>query len=1457
MRRNPGKVTIGGVEYAINEDFKEGALQVADALDLDEIESASLYLAAQDYSQQLDRPPVIAAIMSFHKRRGFLLECLRLIFQESFEVEKEATQALMLHMLSLILDFEGGALRNASQYTKKCMNSMVDIEKWISLLNEQAQKASIVGQAEDPDVEEALEFQHASLGQQHESLGAILCYLFKGPYTIHDDLWLVLNHLKKLDRLDSLLIHYMPAIISAFIKHGSPEGSSTLKEAWNVHSTITASREAQPWGLANFHAAITAMWLPIYSGWYFEGGTPTPGVAMEKEAEQRTKRFLSVLDEGGLDFILAVCAGVNHEEWRDPARTELVALLLKENSTLAVDLEACSPHMNKLLMEYVEYFAESCVANMPDAVRMLKNEEDLQRLDHLTALRDGLTSSLQRGLIEARTHLECFLLIIAFAFEGRQDAAQEFWADTDSNLYGFLQWASKRQTVPRVSAFCEVLCSISEGEENANSAHKFLLEEDKFISSRFRRSTSMNWTQMFAELRVYAVRVTEKPATSQGVPQVRKSELSEMVEPESPVMLSCYLRLMGHLCMQSATVREWMLYQTFDVAGVLLTLSGGLVPTHLRATAFTTLAALMQNRTSINSNEMWLSVDHWFSTGGMNTAGLTKVPMVSNPPVWHEEHAFKKIGESFDQTNAFVVLVNTLVSPTADSAGNHLSLPFPETLGVSYRNPGVDPYIDFVIGQALCRKSLDLNEQQARLLTYNCLSLVVTCLESFNESLVAVLSQPKSSSNSAFKTSSLATYVRLHPFARVAEWLFNEEVIKAIFAASQQDISEVSRASSDSTLVLSLLKSIQVIDLIMDLQSTYFNIVRPLIRSSAASPRNSVANSALSFFEDSVLSNLIIVPQLCLYCGTGHEQLTVTSMALLEKLSSSRRLNKAAPIDLSKWQSSNKIVEVLNTQTETDQVSRPLVSQMRPDARELELGPLSAGYIIRESLLALLNSCLNTISESPTVAHLLLGFTCVGNTLDVAPDGLFAKQSSLLHAIIQFLQDYPDQVEGDVLPWMVHLKRMGLEVLKHLWSSRLSSYFTLTEMRAGRFLFSALAGQPIVRPNTLWEGLTIAVERFWFSASAVALSEFLLYRSYLYDYATTEIRSTTKLGSTTSQADILSALLGNTQVDGEVLVSPSVFDLFDFVDLDTRRIFPVQQSGFLEDLEIETCAKPQADGSLALYNLMEVEELVEVRKEELMLKGQLRPQDGESYLAESTRLMLLVSATNNSRSVNYNRFLALRSWAELITTMVTCCDLGEGRKTTFILQSIQLIVPKIEAAVVESPAEATELARLAETLISKLDLTSEIPSSRSGDIIDEKLYQLFLVCIRGVVVATADTTLRETLYNISSYYVARITSDETAHANVRRHSRQVIKKGGSALIESICDDAYSGQEACRVSALLLLNFLAILDGGDDSVLAELISQSNYLNLFLDAIRALPVELENTGASGRFDLVSFY
>ncbi|KAJ5424195.1 Protein of unknown function DUF3414 [Penicillium cf. griseofulvum] len=1435
-----GKITVADVEYSVNQDFQQGALQLADALNIDEMEAAVMFLAAQEDSQTLDRPPLIAAIITFHERRLFTLECLRLIFRESREIEHETTQPIMHETLAHVLEIKNSPLRNASLFARKALSSMADIQKWLSLLGDQVQKASVVGQENDRDIMEAIDYQRVSLQQQHESLGAILFYMFKGTYTSCEDFRILVSQLKNIDRFDGLLFHYIPVTIVSFVQHGSPEGSGSEKEARDLHTLITASKDAQTWKLSNFHAALVALWLSVYSGWYFDG-LSSPSVDAEKESEERTKMFMSSLDDGALDFMLAICSSVNTEEWADPARSELVTLLLRESVVSLPDPEPCSGFMKELLMENLEVFVESCVANMPDAVRRLKSEEDSQRLDQITALRDGLTSNLHRGLVEVRTHLESLLMIISFAFEHRQEAAQEFWADPDGNLYGFLQWASKRQTVPRVSAFCEMLCSISEGEENAAAAHRFLSEEDKFMSSKFKRSTTMNWSQMFAELKLYASRVTEKPSTATsppGVPGIfrpRKPEPVEMNEPESPVMLTCYLRLIGHLCKQSRPIREWMLQnESFNVVSTLLDLCSGPIPSHLRATTFSTLSALMTDKFSTIGKETWTRLDGWLS-GGTGASGIGKVPLVSNPAVWHQQQALQKIGESFDQTNAFVVLINALAAPSSDSIDDPMSLPFPETLGGTYRMSGIEPYIDFILGHAFSRKIQDLSEYQSRLLTFNCLEFIVASLQSFNEDLVLLLSQP-SVSDSPTQTSSLLTYVRSHPFARVVEWLFNEDVLKALFATSKQDVMKVATASPDSVLVLTLHRCLEVMNLLVDLQSTYFNIVKPLVHSQPVPSRTIVANSSLASFEDTVLNNLTLIPSLCLYCGTAHQQLTVTSMALLEKLTSSRKLNKMTSPELVKWQSSNKIVEVLASEVDVDSISRPLVLQMEPDVRELDFGRNAAGYVIRESLLALLNSCLGTITDRPTVAHLLLGFDCVGNLLDVSPEGLFANQSSLLHAIVNFLKSYPEVLDDGVISWVVHLKRMAFEVLKHLWSSKLASYYTLGEMRAQAFLRDMFAYQPIIGPSTAWDGFPIDSEEFWLTDATTSLAEFLLYRSHLFTYAATEVRSTAKARSPALHAQTLSVLLGNTLSDsGEPISSPSVFDLFDFADLDVGREFNMPQ----------------------LY-LLGVEEMIQMRRAELMASGPLRPQDEEQLLAEANNLKLFISATKQNKLIQVNRYHALRSWVELISTIITCSAIDEASRPAFILHSIQLILPKLTTAIEADVPEALELARLAELLIGSLaSEASATDASRSGDVIDEKLHQLFQLCIRGTNLATGNVLLRETLYSICSHYITRITSSNKGHENLRRLSQHVIKAAGSSLIETMCDDAYTGQESCRASALVLLNSLAVLDRQTDCVLAGLISRSNYLSLFLDALRSLPLELQNAQGSDTPALLAYY
>lgn len=1458
MRLLLGKITILSTEYSINDDFQQGTLQLADALDIDEAEAAVYFMMAQEDAEQLDRPPLISAITRFHERREFLLECLRLVLRESFEIEREGTQSIMQEAVAQILDIKDGPLRNGSLFARKCLDSMADIERWLLLLGEQVQKASVVGQAEDPDVVEAIEFQCSSLGRQHESLAAVLCYLFKGNFTSSEDLRYLLEKMRKVDKFDMVLVHYIPSILASIAQYGSPEGSGSLRDARSLNQAVTASKDPQAWALPNFHSAVITFWLAVYSGWYFDTGPSSPlqGIDVDKESDERTKLFLSALDDGALEFVLAICAGVSSDEWHDPARGELVTLILKESTALALEPRSISEYFRPLLMEHFDMFTESCIANMPDAVRMLKSEEDLQRLDQITALREGLASSLNRGMVEARTHLESFLMIMAFAFEHRNEAAQEFWADPDGNLYGFLQWASKRQTVPRVGAFCEMLCAISEGEENAASAHKFLLDEDR-VSAKSRRSSSMNWSQMFAELQLYASKVTEKPSTStpshSSLLRHRKFEPADMNEPESPVMLTCYLRLISHVCKQSKIIREWMLQQTsFNIVSTLLTLCSGSIPTYLRASAFYSLQALMVDRTSAHGNEMWLSIDQWTSGTALNAPGFAKLTHLSSPSPRHEHHAFQKIADSFNQMNAFVALLSTLVSPSSDLEGLHLSLPFPESLGATYRMPGIEPYIDFVLGTALARKSPELQEVQARFLRWSCLGFAVTCLESFNENLVAIANQPEVPVESVLRTSSLTTYIRLHPFARIMEWFFNEEVLKAVFAASHEDIAEVNKAGSNSILVLSLLRSIEAMNSIMDLQSTYLDIVRPLLKNQSGNGSTNVANSSLASFEDSVLSNLTLITDLCLYCGSGHEQLTLVSMNLLRKLSSSRKLNKIPSDTFMHRRSPNKMIEVLNTDDTSDLVSRSLASQMQSDMRELELGQNSSGYLIKNGLLDLLNSCLAVVTDRPSVAHLLLGFSCVGNTLDIAPDGLFTNKLSLLHAIADFLQSYPDGLEGSLVSWMIYLKRLSFQVLKHLWASKISSGIVLSELQSRRFLSRLLVSHPLINPEVLWDGVPMGSPDFWLADSAVSLSEFVFYRSFLFSYAVTEIRSSAKQASPSQQAHLLSALLGNsTFEDGETVSHATVFDLFDFADLDVSNHMNPPTLELLKDIDIHLCAKPQGDESLVLYDLAAVDELVLLTKGQLFKGGQARPQDEEQFLLEANSLMSFLFCVNRTRQFNFNRHLAIRSWAELVTTMVLLCDMDTARRTMFILHAIQVTLPKLEVYIVEEMDEAIELASLAETLLDKLDFSSATQGNiRGGDLINEKLYHLFQVCIRGIPLAAGNVNLRETLYNICSQYLARITGSSSTNTSFRRHSQQTVKVAGSTLVEVICDDAYTGQETCRVSALLLLNLLSVLERQENSILlVDAISQSNYLSMFVNVVRTMPTEIRNTQPSG--------
>ncbi|KAF2835397.1 nuclear pore complex subunit Nup192 [Patellaria atrata CBS 101060] len=1457
-------ITVDEVEYAINDEFKQETVKLADELDLDEIQAAKLFLDAQKNAATLDRSPLSSAIIRFHQERQFLLECLRLVINafvdrqnigedEDDPGEEGEDKQRITPFVEAVLGAQNGRIESIAKYWQKCFSEMAEIEGWLQNLTMQMQKASVLGGTIPPELLEIIDFQQSSLIKQHESLAAICTALAKGTFAKHEELRLILSRLKSMDRSDIILIHYVP-VLSAAISTVASAGTCLPEDAKSIHEMICGNKENEAWMIRNLHAATIGIWLAEYSGRFGDEN------AVNADADQRGQQFESALKDGAFHFILSICQSTKASDWWDPARAGIVSFLLQETPILPGESPKPSEHFQKTIMEQFRAFTDSFISNMPDTLRKLKSEEDDQRrLFH---------SRFRNGPVDYETHLERFLLIMAFAYEGDPEAALNFWTEPEGNLFGFLQWAAKRQTTPRVAAFCELLLAISEGEECAKFANTFLVEEGPSTSGKLRRTNSLSWHQIFTELQFYAATIrdrltvpTQSNAYSQG-----QSYVDQVVEPESAMMLECYLRLVAHLCRETSTTRDFIMNQsTFHLHEMLILLCSSSIDSRLRACAFNTLGSLLTEKSSGITELMWNLLDQWI-TG--QTSNVSKPNPLQINHATSESKIFDAIFSSFEEANAFVSLLQALVAQYPTDSGLHDTLPFPENLGSAYRMPGIEFYIDFVVGRIFGYKSLEIQDLiQVRILQWNCLNLIHTCLNTFNEHLVIFANRANVGIDKAIESSSLSAYVRLHPFARVMEWVFNDKVLQALFAAAHQDVDEVNIAATNSPLIMSLVRSIQVMDLVMKLQSTYLDIVRPIVKIQSPNRSRIVSNSSLASFEDAILGNLQLVVDLGLYCGTGNQDLTIVSLNLLEKLASSRKLAVSPNIGFNQRAERSRLIAIMEKNDEAERISRALCSALELDPRELEVGADSPGYHIKLNILKFLDGSIAASPTKPTLAHLLLGFVCNSTTIDIADDSLFASGTSLFHSVLKLTLEYPQSDIRSFRPWMTTIRRYCIQILQKLWSSPLSSIYTLTELRSNEYLFVQFVNQITVGTQTPWDGLPITDPDFVFSESAIAFIDFLTERGAFYDYLSREIRTLSQSGSPTLKARVQSALLGTTVLlTGEQIPNPSIFDLFDVTDLNVPGNFRKPTLKHLKDLNFEI-SRSSGTGSATLYDLDQVIELITLKKNQLKKEGALSsPAHEQEFQTEAQLVLTYLHGHNQGHLIAQKQADVLESWAQLMTVFMQSSDFEASLKTSLILRAFQLILPKLEKSFSEDPKTALILADLSRALVRDIDFASKIlERTKTGDYANDRLFQVFRASLAGVTCLVGSSKLREILYQVCYRYLRgstkgpKLTGDATSKgSNMGRHSIRTIKLAGERLIETICDDAYAGEGTCKISALLTLDTLVSLAIQEESnYLIESFVRLNFIYVLVDSIKNIPAELQSLHASDLPLVLSYY
>lgn len=1388
-----------------------------------------------------------------------MLECLRLSLHQAVDTEdEEEGQTVFAQLARLVVQGDEQKPSNSSAYWQKCLAGMKDIEDWLARLQARFQTVIMTGQATGGDwtgpQADALRFQSQSLIRQHESLGAIMSYLIQGGHTTVQDFRSLITKASTLQNFDSLMIHHVPSLIAGATEFGSG-ASTTLDAARDLHKLIAGDPEQLQWKSRMLQAAIITWWLAEYSSRYADPSVAASlqGVDIVAESLARAMLFMEALRKGAFHLMLAICNTLKPEVWHDPAKVGLVRFLLEDAPTVPPDFLVSEVYLAGDVMLRLQMFADAFISNMPDTLRRLKVEEDEERRN--------LHIRVPQGRSEYWMDLERFILITAYAYQDPPDAAQDFWSDQEGNLYGFLQWISRRLPTPRVAVFCEMLRSLAGTEDCATQVHHFLLEDTSMPSGKLRTAASVSWTQIFSELEVYAQSISDKPAVHQSS-AMHAEGLSDghLVEPESAIMLEAYLRLAAHLLRSSSTVREWVLYsgQPFQFHTMLFKLAKSGIEPRLHACVWSTLSALLTRKAPDVGDGMWLTLDDWITKPYQAATAPVRGLSNQNSAVLSERGYLAAASANVEEATAFVGFLQALIEPAVTQVDLTDALPFPERLGSAHRDAGIEPYVDFVLGQVFAQsvQQTQEDETQLQVLRFNCLDFVCTCLSTFNEDLVLLANGTNIAVDATIATSSLAVYARLHPFARVMEWMFNDQVVAALFATTLQDVEAVSNAPAGSPLVQAILKSIEAIDRVMQMQATYFDIVRPIVKTQSTPRSATVANATLASFDDAILAHLNLVLGLSNYCATPHQALTLASLHLLAKLSASRKLSSATSSSFVERGTSSRLVNVF--QQDSEATATALLPAFQFDPTEFEAGVEPETLSTTRMVLDVLNTALGLHPDRPTIAHCLLGFDCGERTVSILPSGAFAHSNSLFHAVVTLAASLPESVGSSRLSWLLSVKRSCFDVLLALVKSPMTSGVVTRELRTMDFLNALMMTQTPVSTDVLWDAKSTQDADFLLGDSPLAMHNFFLVRAGLYQYAAHEIKAASQARAPSVLSKVASALLGLINLpSGEQSPCPTVFDLLDFFDLDNP--LPWSPSiKLMTDLDLTTC-RIESPVPGPVFDVKLAREVLLLRSRELKKSGAIQSTADEEQLEnEFQSIPQSLLASNQSIALAHAKQTALASWTNLVTLMLHGDSVEPGARASLCLQTLQLVLPKFERSVVENQPAAVLLARLSQTLIKSIAGGLSPSSEPATKLLHDRLLQAFRICLEAITNGDSNLELREACYQISSLVLRATAKAPTSKESpTPRQGLALLQSAGDRLMAVICEDALFGQGTGRVSAMLLLDaFVQLCRQAKSPFINRALTKLNFINVIVESIGTISSEFQTRQGQDLTALLSY-
>ncbi|KAI0085599.1 nucleoporin Nup186/Nup192/Nup205 [Irpex rosettiformis] len=1005
-------------------------------------------------------------------------------------------------------------------------------------------------------------------------------------------------------------------------------------------------------------------------------------------------------------------------------------------------------------------------------------------------------------------------------------------------LPSFLQWAvwsTQIKDVDMLAALYDMLVGLSKGQQCSELTYNFLARGgiDSGLPIQSQQGPAVSWNAIFGLLDQWTA-TASTPRSNQPPPQMnllgqqtqRQHQAHPqplILTPQDVLLAQSFLRLLGSVARYSVAVRTTLSgHARFRPIPTLVSLVPLNIPLELKGALFDSLASFCLPGAGVPGVEICRSV--WTLMERMEVINVRANAVLAGPSIAAvkgvevELEEVEAVHKMYPETIPFLKLLSTLIHAPKSISTHDLvtdSEPLntiPETLGQSYRTPGIGPYTSFVVDKVFAKISQREYLRPADRWRINdlCLTFIENTLASFDlESLVT--SQEEAST----QTEALIA-LAIHPGHDILKRMLTHSELQASilsYAVDGLDGFDKGFAEEEPLFAKTITRSLRIVQRVLELQDIFFDLFVPALSSleDAAAIGEIHPVSYYVRFDQALLYGPQSVPALAAYISyPAYPELRLLSVKILSTLATPSNVSQLAVI-IDKSSDSDRILDgyqhVLDTESFVDVDTAETFAEEctgagAPDvSQSLEV----LTQAIRLAVLDFFNQNIQPGRPYPNVAHLLLFGKIQSENQIQDPNALGARRACI-HAILDILNQGVPRLGEDVrshqaqrIPGTALTSRLPAfaercyRVILQLCRHSRTSEFSMRYLRSREDFFTRhLAALPFHLSATFSEPY---IEIEYNDSSRVistvpALTASLRLRSAVFDLVALELHVLTSRGHSKSVIELLDLLYGNDD-EGDRIGPNWADDMFrpfrdvgqshlrmieflqslDFDWSDSLMVHPIPLE-FFGHLNLCSCVQLDDSGCEIVDKSALISLLTHARRS-LHQQGRIVTTAHLQQVSDETAyIMQSCAVENHRRQVQHATMVSYESWQRLLEmTLVKCLEKVAPQRREGLLFDLLHVLP---AALLSGNTPEPTAAILAEAILSTItklredrhqQTVTQFSSQGVSALPAERLFALLRSLLQCLTNNSQSEIVRGNLYASLVNYISLITDVEERPQN--------------------------------------------------------------------------------------------